>query len=320
MKNKKLLIFIIPVLIVLFVVSRFLIYNARKKPYEKINMALVDYYKIASIDWYLNIDKNEGKTKTMYQYNIKQASLNYSVELTSRELTLFYNGYIRQKELIAFDYQKYNFYNFPEEIMDYVCSNDEFYHPKNSKILYNDLKDSKESLNTYKWDQYKQLSISFDKDYSIDEAKELLKEQEGVIWLWVDTYKDKDISKKVQFLTGECHEWVGLAGKEKRRVIDPSIAQVFGIKMIDEENKPIDKPEEVFIDILNKNNNPEGNKVVEKIYEVKQSIKKEGTVKKEDIRILGCVVMCDKDNLWKLNNKSFIRGIYLYTNIIEPKS
>jgi len=223
MKNKKLLIFIIPVLIVLFVVSRFLIYNARKKTYEKVNMALVEYYKIASIDWYLNIDKNEGKTKTIYQYNRIKPMSEHLIELTSRELTLFYNGYIRQKEFIDFDYQKYNFHNFPEEIMDYVRSSDEFYHPKNSKIPYNALEDSKESLYIYKRDQYKKLSVSFDKGYSIDEVKELLKGQDGVIWLWVDTYKDKDISKKEQFLVGECHEWVGLAGKEKRRVIDPSI-------------------------------------------------------------------------------------------------
>jgi len=317
MKNKKLLIFIIPVLIILLVVSRFLIYNARKKTYEKVNMALVDYYKIASIDWYLNIDKNEGRTKTMYQYNRIKPMSEHLIELTSRELTLFYNGYIKQKELIAFDYQKYNFYNFPEDIMDYVRSSDEFYHPKNSKVPRNDLEDSKEISKINQLDQYHKLSISFDKDYSIDEVQELLKGQEGVIWLWVDTYKDKDISKKEQFLAGEYREGFG---KYKRRETNPSIAQVFGIKMIDEENKSIDKPEEVFIDILNKFNNPEDNKVAEKIYEVKQSIKKEGTVKKEDIRILGCVVMCDKNNLWKLNNKSFIRGIYLYTNIIEPKS
>ena len=271
-------------------------------------MALVDYYKIASIDWYLNIDKNEGRTKTMYQYNRIKPMSEHLIELTSRELTLFYNGYIKQKELIAFDYQKYNFYNFPEDIMDYVRSSDEFYHPKNSKVPRNDLEDSKEISKINQLDQYHKLSISFDKDYSFDEAKELLKGQEGVIWLWVDTYKDKDISKKEQFLVGECHEWVGW---HKQRVINPSEAQVFGIKMIDEQNNPIDKPEEVFIDILNKYKNPKENKVVEKIYEVKQSIKKDGPVKKEDIRILGCVIMCNKDNVLKLKNKSFIRDAHL---------
>jgi len=233
-----------PILVMFFVASRFLVYNNRKKPYEKVNMALIDYYKIASVNWYLNIDKNEGKTETIYQYNMIKPTSEHSVEITSRELTLFYNGYIRQKKVEIFKQTKYDYYNFPEDIMDEVHSFDEFYHPKNSKVPYNALEDSKEISKINQLGQYRQLSISFDKDYSFEEAKELLKGQEGVIWLWVD----KD---------------------------------------------------------------PKENKAAEKIYEVKQSIKKDGPVKKEDIRILGCVIMCNKDNVLKLKNKSFIRGAHL---------
>lgn len=303
--SKKILLVLFIIFIVCFVIMAFLIFNMRKSNHEKNNSTLLDYFKIASVDYYLDIAKSEGKMDMRYMYSlhVPNSEAKDIRKITDRKITLLSQKYIPQGGITMLNSVQYK--NFPEDIMDSVYSDVKFYHPNGLQPVLTELKDNKAMSENY--GEYT-MSLSFDKGYSVDEAKYLLSEYGDVVWLWVDTYKNQEILSKTEFLTGECHLW---EGKSKKRIIDPNIGQAFGIKMIDERNRSIENPEGVFIDILNKYDNPKKNKVSEKIYEVKQSIKKDKPIEREDLKILGCILKSSKDNAMKLAEKSFVKSIYI---------
>lgn len=305
--NKKGTFLITISILILFTVSVYLIFKHNKNYSENNNKALIDYYKIASIDFFLDIEKDEGNTYINYTYNkqVPNPEKKDIREITKREVTLFYNGYARQKQLVDLNYNKYRYYNFPQDIMDKVYSDAKFYYPGNR--CHNSLQDNEFIKEINKYAEHT-LSLSFDKSYSIDQVKKLLEPYGDITWLWVDTYKEQEVSNKTEFLIGEYHDWTG---EKKIPVDDETKGQAFGIKMLDEQNHIIQNPDDVFIKILNEYSYPTESEAAKKIYEVKECIKKESPVTKNDIGILGCVIKCKKENVLKLNNLQFIRGIYL---------
>ncbi|WP_238653737.1 anti-sigma factor [Paenibacillus piscarius] len=79
-------------------------------------------------------------------------------------------------------YRGYNSYNGQREMAFYVPGVD-----YNGKIL-NDLSE----LNQMNGDKRVELAVSLDKDYSFEEAKNLLPAGVKPVWYWVDTYDDRE--------------------------------------------------------------------------------------------------------------------------------
>ena len=311
--NKKVIllitILIVALIAILYTINIYLLFDNNKNNNEKNNKALIDYYKIASIDKYIYIEKKESENCINYTYYLQYPNSNKKDirEMVKRELTLHHNVYLSTHKNILdiMETDPYVNNNFPQEIMDNVDSGVKFYHPNNpaDNELQND-----QALNYNS--NYKQttLNLSFDKPYSISQVQNLLSSYGNITWLWVDTYKGQDISHKVKFTTGEYHDW-SYDGATLKPIADGTIGQVFGIKLIDEQNHIIKNPDETFIEMLNKYNNIKDSKVAEKIYQVKESIKKDGPITKGDIRIIGCVINCSGENLSKIKDLSFVRGI-----------
>lgn len=143
-----------------------------------------------------------------------------------------------------------NYRRFPEDLLLDQYSDDNFYLP-DSDYRYKD------------WHDYIWFNVSFDRAISLQEAKEKLGVGR-VEWLWVDTYGEN-------------------------RDVKPTAYDTYGIRI----NRSIeDSQSEIqeFLKIMNKYSKKEKTVTGRKIYDIRCNIKKEGELKEEDLKIIGCVI------------------------------
>lgn len=159
-----------------------------------------------------------------------------------------------------------------------------FYHPLISYDKYiNDL----EELNNIGKDKLMEISLSFDKSYSLEEAKALIPQGITLNWYWVDTL-DKNSKDKLSKSILEEHE-------------------VYGIKALDNQGRVMKNPEESFIDsIIRGNSNKDTDYRYKSLFNVLSGGKTE--INKEDLRIIGVVVSGDVETLKALQKLNYIKA------------
>jgi hypothetical protein len=159
----------------------------------------------------------------------------------------------------------------------------EFYHP--SERFENYVNDF-EKLNEIDNNKLGEMSLSFDKSYSLEEVKAMIPKEVTLNWYWVDTYDPKELDYRVLDEYG-----------------------VYGMKAIDRDGEASD-PSKKFIDTIVKHkNSEENNHIYEKIYNTLSG--GNGEIKKEDLKIIGVVVSGDVKSLKTLKGKEFIKAATL---------
>ncbi|MBX4271669.1 anti sigma factor C-terminal domain-containing protein [Clostridium estertheticum] len=182
----------------------------------------------------------------------------------------------------------------------------QFYHPD---VKYTKYKDDSTMINKIGEDKVIEISLSFDKSYSIFEVKSMIPKDITLNWYWVDTYTKSqvaDLRSHTEKIENDIPE------SKKEKLISPNIIlyedDVYGIKAIDDQGKNKSAPEKDFIDTISsgKTNKGENQQLYKMIFS--KLSKKKVEITTADIKILGVVVTGDKDSLMLLKNKSFIRA------------
>lgn len=158
-------------------------------------------------------------------------------------------------------------------------------------------------------DKLIEMSISFDKDYSVEEAQRLIDEDIRLGWLWVDTFSSEKIEK---MRSHEVDVYTNGSTDNNDKYLSKNIVLnedgVYGIKILDREGKKIQEPEKKFIDSIS--NGRVYDKEYANIYnEIFTNLSKNGeTIKEADIRIIGMVVSGKVSDMKQLIGQKYIKG------------
>lgn len=159
-----------------------------------------------------------------------------------------------------------------------------FYHPLRKYESYiNNL----ENLNEIGKDKLMEISLSFDKTYTLEEVKTMIPKDITLNWYWVDTFTEhnKDDSSKL--------------------ILDEY--DVYGIKALDNQGKSINNPEKDFINtIVRGKENKDYSGKYESLFNILDNGK--GEINKEDLKIIGVVVSGDVEALKALKDKNYIKA------------
>lgn len=162
----------------------------------------------------------------------------------------------------------------------------EFYHPSvNYESYINDL----ENLDEIGNNKVMEISLSFDKAYSLDEIKKMIPSDVTLNWYWIDTFieMDKELSRK-----SPLYEY-----------------DVYGIKALDGEGNTIDSPEKDFINAINEGKDNNYSNEYKELFNNLSNGK--GEINKEDLKIIGVVISGDNKTLNALKDKNYIKGATL---------
>lgn len=182
----------------------------------------------------------------------------------------------------------------------------QFYYPTVKYVRY---KDDLAMINKIGKDKVMEMSLSFDKPYSIDEVKGMIPKNITLNWYWVDTYTKSQVAE----LSSHTEKTENAIPENKTgKLISTNIIlyenDVYGIKAIDDQGKNINTPEKDFIDTISSGRTSKG--ANQQLYETLFNKLSEDRVKitKNNIKILGVVVSGNKDSVMLLKNKSFIKA------------
>lgn len=162
----------------------------------------------------------------------------------------------------------------------------EFYHPLvKYKSYINDL----ENLDEIGNNKVMEISLSFDKAYSLEEIRNMIPSDVALNWYWVDTFAEnrEELSSKLVF-----DEY-----------------DVYGIKALDREGNIIDRPEKDFINAINEGKDNNYANQYKELFDNLSNGK--GEINKEDLKIIGAVVSGDSKTLKALKDKNYIKAATL---------
>ncbi|AOR23154.1 anti sigma factor C-terminal domain-containing protein [Clostridium taeniosporum] len=161
-----------------------------------------------------------------------------------------------------------------------------FYHPS---IKYENYINNLENIDKIGSDKLMEISLSFDKGYSLEEVKTMIPSDITLNWYWVDTFTKNDYYFSEKLIFDEYN--------------------VYGIKALDNQGDSIDNPEENFIDAINEGkDNNYSNKYKELFNNLSNG---KGEINKEDLKIIGVVISGDSKSLKALKDKTYIKAATL---------
>ena len=159
-----------------------------------------------------------------------------------------------------------------------------FYPPS---IKYESYINDLENLNEIGDSKLMEISLSFDKPYSLDEVKTMIPKGITLNWYWVDTFTKNDKHDSNESILEEY--------------------DVYGIKALDRQGISIKNPEEDFINaIIRGKEEKDNSSSYESLYTTLSNGK--GEIRKADLKIIGVVVSGDVKALKALKNKNYIKA------------
>ncbi|WP_054954850.1 anti-sigma factor [Paenibacillus dakarensis] len=145
-----------------------------------------------------------------------------------------------------------------------------------------------------------EMAISFDKDYSLSEVKQLIPPGLTQTWYWVDTYDNKKYLES--YIDGN-------GNKSYSTPFSESWVHGFGINLSSESSMEV--TEQKFLDALEAGVRLEGNHHYDfnRIYNYLKKDKEKPDA--SDIRVLGVVVTGTAEELRVLSDEPYVRGVTL---------
>lgn len=171
----------------------------------------------------------------------------------------------------------------------------EFYHPlvkydkySNDLLKINEIDDNKNI----------EMGLSFDKSYTIDDIEDLLPKDVSINWLWVDTYKDDTLKSLKKFDNG--------ITKRDAQILEED--QITGFSLIDKVGNIKKDPINEFIEDINYGLR-KGGKYKDDIKYIHETLSHgEKEIEKNNIKIIGAVIVSDKEGLSKLKDLEMIKS------------
>lgn len=171
----------------------------------------------------------------------------------------------------------------------------EFYHPL---VEYDKYSNDLSKVNDIDSNKNIEMALSFDKQYTLEEVENILPKDVKINWLWVDTYKDNSLESLKKFDNG--------ITQMEAKILTEN--QVVGFHTIKQNGTYNEKPVEDFIENI-KFGLSHGGKYKEEINNIYKDLTENNKdLTESDIKIIGAVVVADKDNLSKLKNINTIKS------------
>lgn len=171
----------------------------------------------------------------------------------------------------------------------------EFYHPF---VEYDKYSNDLENIDIIDANKNIEMGLSFDKQYTIEEVEEILPKSVSINWLWVDTIKGDYLEAIKKLDNG--------VTKIDAQVLTQN--QVVGFSTIEEDGNPKVKPVDDFIENL-KFGMSKGGKYKKDIKHIYQSLAENSeNIDKNKIKIIGAVVVGDKEGLNQLKDLDIIKS------------
>ncbi|MGH4122683.1 MAG: anti sigma factor C-terminal domain-containing protein [Clostridium sp.] len=159
-----------------------------------------------------------------------------------------------------------------------------FYNPS---IKYESYINDLENLNEIVSNKLMEISLSFDKTYSLEQVKTMIPRGITLNWYWVNTFSKNDKHDSSKSILEEY--------------------DVYGIKVLDSGGTTIKEPEKDFINaIIRGKEKKDHSSIYESIYDTLSNGK--GEINKEDLKIIGVVVSGNVGDLKALKDKSYIKA------------
>jgi len=164
-----------------------------------------------------------------------------------------------------------------------------FYHPSiKYKSYINDLN----NLNGIDNSKLMEMSLSFDRAYSLDEVRNMIPEGITLNWYWVDTFTADTLTEH---------------GKYKPDELFFGEYDVYGIKALDGQGVSISNPEKNFIDTITMGKEKKGNSpIYQSLFNTLSNGK--GEINKDDLKIIGVVVSGNVEALKALKDQNYIKA------------
>lgn len=171
----------------------------------------------------------------------------------------------------------------------------EFYHPF---VEYNKYSNDLNNIDNIDANKNIEMGLSFDKQYSLQEIESILPKSISINWLWVDTIKGDQLESIKKLDNGTTK-------------IDAQVLmqdQVVGFSNIEEDGAFKDNPIDDFIEDL-EFGIKKGGKYKKDIEQIYNSIAENNeSIDKNSIKIIGAVVVGDKESLSQLKSIDIIKS------------
>lgn len=181
-----------------------------------------------------------------------------------------------------------------------------FYHPY---IEYGTYQNDLALLEEVGEDKYLEMALSFDRDYSLEEVREMLPDEVKLVWYWVDTYDAEDLNR----MKGHYAELIGNDGQPtgEKEYQEPRFLfanQVYGIKGMTSTGEIIEDPCRSFVEAINAGLNRKSRyrSQFKRLYDKLSD--DQGKITEDDIRIIGVVVTGDTASMKVLKDGDYIKA------------
>ncbi len=174
---------------------------------------------------------------------------------------------------------KHKYKNFPEDIWADFTAEGIFYYPTSD-------------CNDKEWGKDRAYAVSFDKAYSIAELQEFFTFGK-LNWLWLDTYGTGGENLEEYYIQNgnAANGAYGVICNEENRINN---LQADALK---------------FVEMINKYNTYAPSKTGNKLYDIKCSIKSEGDITIEDLRVIGCIFYPDDSQDEQMQNAEIFKVV-----------
>lgn len=170
-----------------------------------------------------------------------------------------------------------------------------FYHPL---VQYDNYSNDLSNMDEIGSDKNIEMALSFDKQYTLQEIENILPKDVSINWLWVDTFKGDHLKALEKYDNG--------ISQTEAQVLSEN--QVIGFSTIDKTGKVKENPIEDFIEDINFGLT-KGGKYKNEIKGIYESLLGDGEgIDKSNIKIIGAVVVSDKEGLNTLKDMNIIKA------------
>lgn len=164
-----------------------------------------------------------------------------------------------------------------------------FIHPE---VKINQVPNELKNIDVFRDHQMIEMGLSFDRAYSLDEVKAMLPKDLPLQWAWIDVYSDEEVDSLQ-------------ASESPANVFMEN--EVIGFSMVDETGITLEDPVKKFMEAVmyGKNHTGPYKRDMKTLYE---TLSKQGEVDETNIKVIGAVVVGEKEALKQIQNEPSIRA------------
>ncbi|KAA0955429.1 hypothetical protein FQ087_12475 [Sporosarcina sp. ANT_H38] len=260
-------------------------------------LTLIVLVKLQVTPWLLNKEMIAQETYyEVYGANLFVGPWEESIQIIGSEATApqykLLNGRPVYRGEISNDSDKFEVHLSPNEYETYRYLGGKvmnFIHPE---VKINQVPNDIKNIDMFRDHQMIEMGLSFDRAYSLDEVKAMLPKDLPLQWAWIDVYSDEEVDSLQ-------------ASESPANVFTEN--EVIGFSMVDETGITLEDPVKKFMEsvMYGKNHMGPYKRDMKTLYE---TLSKQGEVDETNIKVIGAVVVGEKEVLKQIQNEPSIRA------------